>query len=530
MSTLEAAADPDAPLRSVTLPAEWDAGAASALARLVPGDTAIDLPSLTADWLGTLAPDEGTARSLVWLLLTRQAAPTEPVWHGAFDRRAGFVLNLAAFVSPGEGFAARTFVAALRLICSVLRHTAQVTADQRNGELPLPDLFAPPASGTTPTATPAEAGTVLLTNLDACLAGVGLDYDSEDGRAAACAITALATLAAHTGRGPEALPLPPVRTVLPGLGETLRAVWNEAAVVTENPLAAVETGFSTPNPVDGILGVEACGLAPVFSMLNPDGRLADSTRQRLELRGFTPETALAAALAGETVLPQPSPTAHLAMYRALTGFVDRMPARPETFSTSNRMRLERGKRRILSTRHGGFTQKTTIAGHRLFMRTGEYEDGTLGELALTPTRESGMVRGLMESFGEAVSIGLQYGAPLEAFVENFAYSCFGPAGTVEGDPVASYATSMLDYVFRALSDSYLGRRLPDGPYQDRPNDPDPLLPMDLPELDQTGGNGTSSVRKHRILRLVSQTPDPSAQPEDTEPGTPPDTHVQRKIP
>lgn len=136
------------------------------------------------------------------------------------------------------------------------------------------------------------------------------------------------------------------------------------------------------------------------------------------------------------------------MYRALTGFADRMPARPETLPTPVKLRLERGMRRILPARHGGFTQKTTIGGHRLFMRTGEYEDGTLGELSLTPTRESGMVRGLMESFGDAVSIGLQYGAPLEAYVENFAYSCFGPAGTVEGDPVASYATSMLDYAFR----------------------------------------------------------------------------------
>ena len=110
----------------------------------------------------------------------------------------------------------------------------------------------------------------------------------------------------------------------------------------------------------------------------------------------------------------------------------------------------------------------------------------------------GMVRGLMESLGEAVSIGLQYGAPLEAFVENFAYTCFGPAGTVEGDPVASYATSMLDYAFRALSDTYLGVRLPDGPHQDAQSDPDPLLPLDLPEADDTPPTG----RKRRNLRLV----------------------------
>ncbi|ANA12798.1 TSCPD domain-containing protein [Acetobacter oryzifermentans] len=504
MSTLEAAADPDAPLRSVTLPAEWDTDAATALAQLVPGDEALDLPSLASRWIDALAPDDATARSLVWMLLTRQAAPTEAVWHCRFDRPPGFIVNLAAFVSPGEGFAARTFVAALRLICSVLRHAASTLANQRNGELPLPDLFAPEqaeATPTTPTDTLAPtplAGDILLTNLDACLAGVGLDYDSEDGRAAACAIAALATLTAHAGRGPESLPLPPVRTVLPGLGETLRAVWNEAAVETETPLAPIETGFSSSNPIDGLLGVEACGLAPAFSMLRPDGKLSKSALLRLEARDFTVETALAAALAGETVLPQPGPNAHLAMYRALTGFVDRMPARPEVQNQPTRNKLERGVRRTLPPRHGGFTQKTTIGGHRLFLRTGEYEDGTLGELALTPTRESGMVRGLMESLGEAVSIGLQYGAPLEAFVENFAYTCFGPAGTVEGDPVASYATSMLDYAFRALSDTYLGVRLPDGPHQDAQSDPDPLLPLDLPEADDTPPTG----RKRRNLRLV----------------------------
>lgn len=204
------------------------------------------------------------------MLLTRQAAPTEAVWHCRFDRPPGFIVNLAAFVSPGEGFAARTFVAALRLICSVLRHAASTLASQRNGELPLPDLFAPEQTEAAPTA-PADtlaptplAGDILLTNLDACLAGVGLDYDSEDGRAAACAIAALATLTAHAGRGPESLPLPPVRTVLPGLGETLRAVWNEAAVETETPLAPVETGFSSSNPIDGLLGVEACGWLRLF--------------------------------------------------------------------------------------------------------------------------------------------------------------------------------------------------------------------------------------------------------------------------
>nr|WP_298794971.1 vitamin B12-dependent ribonucleotide reductase [uncultured Acetobacter sp.] len=509
MSTLQAAADPDAPLRSVTLPAEWDADTASALAQLVPGTQTVDLARIASRWVDALTQDEATARSLVWLLLMRQAAPTEPVWSCEFDRPPGFVVNLAAFVSPGEGFAAETFVAAIRLLSSVLRSAARTTADQRNGELPLPDLFAPAPSAEAPAkpaakkkddqpAPPVMAGDILLTNLDACLAGVGLDYDSEDGRAAACAIATLATLTAHSGTGPESLPLPPVRTVLPGLSETLRAVWREAAVATDAPLATVETGFSTSGPVDALLGAEACGLAPVFSLLKPDGRLAASTLSRLDARDFTTETALAAALAGETVLPLPGPNAHMAMYRALTGFIDRLPARPDPGAQPLVRQLERGMRRALPQRHGGFTQKTSIGGHRLFLRTGEYEDGALGELALTPTRESSMVKGLMESFGEAVSIGLQYGAPLDAYVSSFAYSCFGPSGTVEGDPVASYATSMLDYTFRALSDAYLNKKLPDGPHQDSQTDPDPLLPLDFPTQESD-----PVPRKRGSLRLVS---------------------------
>lgn len=108
-----------------------------------------------------------------------------------------------------------------------------------------------------------------------------------------------------------------------------------------------------------------------------------------------------------------------------------------------------------------------------------------------------MVKGLMDSFSEAVSIGLQYGAPLEEFVNSFAYSCFGPAGTVEGDPVATYATSMLDYAFRALSEAYLSNKLPDGPHEDEQMEPDPLLPLDLP-----GDEGNPPSRTRGSLRLV----------------------------
>ncbi|MBB2202690.1 TSCPD domain-containing protein [Gluconacetobacter tumulisoli] len=509
MRTTQAAADPDDAPRAVTLPVDWDDEAAAALARMTPGRGPVRLATEAARWVDDIAagPHAAQARSLSCLLMLRQAAPTESLWTGQYDRRPGFVVNLAGFVQPGAGFVADDFVAALRLVCAMLRDAADRKAALRNGELPFPDP-APrkgrkvrPVEDDTPLLRQvAVAGDLLLTNLDACLATLGLDYDSDIARDVACDLASLATLVAHAGAGADALLLPPARSVVPGLAETARAVWREAAVETDAPLPRIETGFSAPGPIDALLGVEACGLAPIFSPLRADGRLAASTLARLAHRRLSPEAAFAAALAGETVLSLPDAQAHQAMHRALAGFVDRMPARPDPAELPLRslLALERGVRRSLPARHGGFTQKASVGGHRLFLRTGEYEDGTLGEVTLTPARESPMTRGLLDTLGQAVSIGLQYGAPLEAYVDAFAYTRFGPAGTVEGDPVASYATSLLDYAFRALSDAYLGRRLPDAPHQDDMEDaPSPMLPLDFPD-----GSGGAPPRRAGRLRLV----------------------------
>lgn len=545
MRTVMASADPDAPARAITLPADWDDEAAAALADIVTGTRPVSLPMESARWIDSFtsgaaqpgAKDAGpsrgeiiSGRSLAWLLILRQAAPTLAVWHGASDRRPGFVLNLAAFVLPGEDFAAETFVAALRLLCLVLRTDARVKAARRNGELPLdevtttePTLFdlpttpsemKSPAKPVTPS-VPAEAditgsllpdaplpivGEILLTNLDACLAALGLDYDSDDGRDAACSIVALTTLVSREGTGCDHLPLMPHRHVLPGLSAAIRDAWSRAAVDTDTPEARIETGFSSTGPVDALLGCEACGLAPVFSPLRPDGRLAASTLNRLAARGLSVETALAASLAGESPLILPTTDAHMRMYRALAGFVDRVPARPDPTMAPPPRILPRGTLQPLPERHTGIAQKASVGGHRFFLRTAEYEDGTLGEIALTPARESAMVRGLMESFSQAVSIGLQYGAPLEDFVERFAYSSFGPAGTVEGDPVTSYATSILDYAFRALSNLYLQQRLPDAPHEDDQQGGSPLLPFDFKSGDAAK---PSPPGGRRGLRLVS---------------------------
>lgn len=526
MRTVMASPDPDAPQRQVTLPADWDDDAAAALTAILPGSGDLSIARASARWIEALTGPAGrhrtagedsspvSGRSLAWLLMLRQAAPTLSLWSGELDRRPGFVVNLGAFVLPGEGFAGETYVAALRLLSAVLRQAAKEKADCRNGELPLdddmPSLFAfaeasappppPPGTGDLPLGEPVPvAGEILLTGLDSYLAALGFDYDSEDGRDAACSIVALATLVVREGTGSDHLPLMPHRNVVPGLAPVIRDAWSRAAIETDTPEPRIETGFSTPGPVDALLGCEACGLAPAFSPLRPDGRLSFSTQARLAARGLTPEAALASCLAGEIPLALPGQDAHLRMHRALTGFVDRAPPRPDPGSAPLLRIPPRGVARPLPERHTGIMQKTTVGGHRLFLRTAEFEDGTPGEISLTPVRENSMVRGLMESFSEAVSVGLQYGVPLEEFVERFAYSCFGPAGTVEGDPVAAYATSMLDYAFRALSDLYLGQRLPDAPPDDAEADPTPLLPLDTrPEPHQPSGR-----RRPRGLRLVS---------------------------
>ena len=117
-----------------------------------------------------------------------------------------------------------------------------------------------------------------------------------------------------------------------------------------------------------------------------------------------------------------------------------------------------GERRRLPHRRAGYTQKATLAGHKVYLRTGEYEDGTLGEIFIDMHKEGAAYRSLMNSFAIAVSLGLQHGVPLEAFVETFALTRFGPGGLVEGDPAVRKATSLIDYTVRHLAANYLGRR------------------------------------------------------------------------
>ena len=505
MRRVAAGADPDAATRAVTLPADWDDDAASALAELAPGQAAVALAQAASRWIAPLADAPGArpdlAARLSLLLLRRAACPDLPVWQLSRPDRPAFVLNLAAFAGPGAGFDLDGMAAAIDTLVEALRLLG------RGG------------------AGPAR---LLLGNLDACLARLGLDYDSDAGRDTAACLLALATGRARSGqpRSGDADETPPASgTAVPGLAARALAAWRPASAPLDAPDAArtvlpVETGLSVPGPADALLGFEACGIAPIFSPLRPDGRLADSTLARLAARGMSPEAALAASLAGERVLRAVDFTAVQAMQRAVRPFIDRAgadrgaterampslrslglatvpPAPLDPKPRDPAQRDDAARRRELPSRRGGFTQKASVGGHRLYLRTGEYADGGLGELTISPTRDGPAQRGLMDAFCQAINLGLQHGVPLERFVEAFAYSRFGPSGPVEGDAAVATATSPLDYVFRTLAQAYLGHVLPDAPHDHEPQvADDALLPLDLPRSSSAG------VRHRHGLRLV----------------------------
>ena len=114
-------------------------------------------------------------------------------------------------------------------------------------------------------------------------------------------------------------------------------------------------------------------------------------------------------------------------------------------------------RNKLPDRRKGYTQKASINNHKVYLRTGEYMDGSIGEIFIDMHKEGAAFRSLMNNFAISVSIGLQYGVPLEEFVEAFTFTKFEPSGEVKGNAEIKFTTSILDYIFKELAISYLGR-------------------------------------------------------------------------
>jgi ribonucleoside-diphosphate reductase alpha chain len=115
------------------------------------------------------------------------------------------------------------------------------------------------------------------------------------------------------------------------------------------------------------------------------------------------------------------------------------------------------ERERMPDRRKGYTQKAVVGGHKVYLRTGEYDDGRLGEIFIDMHKEGAALRSLLNNFAIAISLGLQYGVPLEEYVDAFTFTRFEPQGPVQGNDSIKYATSILDYVFRELAVSYLER-------------------------------------------------------------------------
>jgi ribonucleoside-diphosphate reductase alpha chain len=119
--------------------------------------------------------------------------------------------------------------------------------------------------------------------------------------------------------------------------------------------------------------------------------------------------------------------------------------------------IYKSNREKMPERRKGYTQKAVVGGHKVYLRTGEYADGSLGEIFIDMHKEGAGFRAMMNNFAIAVSVGLQYGVPLEEFVDAFTFTKFEPAGMVQGNDSIKNATSILDYIFRELAVSYLDR-------------------------------------------------------------------------
>jgi ribonucleoside-diphosphate reductase alpha chain len=175
------------------------------------------------------------------------------------------------------------------------------------------------------------------------------------------------------------------------------------------------------------------------------------------------------------------------------------------------------KRRRLPDRRAGYTQKARIGGHKVYLRTGEYEDNSLGEIFIDMHKEGAAFRSMTNCFAIAVSLGLQHGVPLEEFVDAFVFTRFEPNGAVAGNPHIKMATSIIDYIFRELAVTYLGRHelahvRPEDLRADAMHDDD----EDEPEFE------SEEVVSERMIE--SPPPKPRAQPPVF--ASPRSTHVK----
>jgi len=252
------------------------------------------------------------------------------------------------------------------------------------------------------------------------------------------------------------------------------------------------------------LGLKACALYRDGSKLsqplsNKSDKKKKSTEESKEAESETPNA--------ESILSSESnivDLSKLSVDELLEEVTKRMTSSTDT--TLKRALSRIVERKSLPAKRKGFTQKAKINGQVLFLRTGEYTDGTLGEIFIDLAKEGSTVRSLMNCFAIAISVGLQYGVPLEEFVEKFVFTRFEPAGMVD-HPNIKTTTSLVDFIFRALAYEYLGRT-------------DLVHVLDKPEVGNTGADdevsylGTSTPELSSIrVTAPSANTTPAVQPQ-----------------
>ena len=225
------------------------------------------------------------------------------------------------------------------------------------------------------------------------------------------------------------------------------------------------------------LGLKACALYRDGSKLSqPLSNKSDKKKKtgEAEKEATASQEAAAAAAAAESNIVD---LGKLTVQELLEEVQKRVQASPDT-------KLKRAlativERRTLPAKRRGFTQKAKINGQTIFLRTGEYNDGTVGEIFIDMAKEGATMRSMSNCFAIAISIGLQYGVPLEEFVEKFVFTRFEPSGMVDHPNIKS-TTSIVDFIFRALAYEYLGRT-------------DLVHVLDKPELANTGTNDWDEI-------------------------------------
>ena len=472
-TTMTAAMDPDAAPITVKLPAAWGQQAADALTAILPHQSSIDVAAAAESWIEPIAARARTAEQdaeigsrLYQLLVQRRGSPSANIWRNRAAGRPGFVFNLCAFLDDGYGFDIAGLGHAVRLAVTAL--TLAAPAEHRLS--------------------------IGFTDLHLFLTRLGLAYDSPDARDLAVTLTAyigaqadiasaaLLARGAAPGYPITGAALPSASTILP---ELLAAAKSAQAEALSAGTRRHETllGFTAEPALEALLGAETLNFAPALSPVTAEGSLCLWARQKLAAQGLSTEAALVQLLGGADLFAPPRLGAHAAMHDALAPLVAQMPARP----AAPMLARQKARREMLPARRSGYTQKVSVGGHKLFLSTGEYTNGRLGEIFIALHKEGSAFRGLMDAFAIAVSLGLQHGVNLEDYVEAFTFTRFGPAGTVEGDPAVPAATSMLDYVFRNLAVNYLGQtnlapavvesadEVGEGAAERAP-----LLPLDLP--------------------------------------------------